>query len=115
MKKSQMKKYLPLIRIIKVLPQEQKKELIPFLCNDAVESLSGAVKNVIANDSISEDTRKMMKKKLLPHKKDLRYIANKCKGVACRKKKLSQLGGNILGVIASIILPLLSNLFSRKN
>ena len=55
MKKSQMKKYLPLIRIIKVLPQEQKKELIPFLCNDAVESLSGAVRNVIANDTISED------------------------------------------------------------
>lgn len=113
MRKEKLKKFVPLLKVLNRLKTEDRSVLIDYLSNDSCECLSSVVENALNNNSISSKGRQLLKSELLSQKNDLRYIANKNKGIAARRKRIKQLGGG-LGTIIGILLPLITSLFTKK-
>ena len=110
--KSQAKRDLPLLQTLKELNQRQRCIVLSHLNDGSCESVCEAISNVVKNPKIKSSGK--LKRQLNPHKKALRFIANKRATVKQRRKKLVQLGGNPIAAILATAVPFLLNLLTRK-
>ena len=74
MKKTKLRKYVPLIKILGNLKKDQKAELVKYLDKDSIDCISCLVRNLLSKKSLSKKHRQNLKRNLLPHKKTLRSL-----------------------------------------
>jgi len=87
--------------------------LMSHLDLDSCELIYETIFNVISNKSIPVKKRQQLQKVLQPHQNNLRYMANKNNKATLKKKRLTQIGGNPLGIILSTAIPLLLEAFKK--
>lgn len=114
MKRQAVKKYVPLMKIIKKLNNDEKRVLVKHLDGKSIECLSCVFRNAIANPTLSEEQQKHLRQKLWDKRNDVRFIANTKKSTDAKRRRLSQLGGNLLGLIIGQLLPLVTSLLTSK-
>jgi len=103
-----LKRMLPLLQTIKDFkPKQRRSILLDHLDDEACETIYEAVANVLKNERVDPKTRSRLKKKLAPHKKDLRYLASFNKKPTLKKKKLVKMGGFPLSAILNAAIPLM--------
>jgi len=103
-----LKRMLPLLQTIKDFkPKQRRSILLNHLDDEACETIYEAVANVLKNERVDPKTRLRLKKKLAPHKKDLRYLASSGKKLALKKRKLAKMGGFPLTAILNAAIPLM--------
>ena len=62
MKKTKLRKYVPLIKILNNLKKDHKSELIKYLDSDSIDCISCVVRNALTNKSLTNRQRAMLKK-----------------------------------------------------
>ena len=112
MHKRTLKKYVPLIDVLSTLSADHQNALVPYLSDESCECLSSVIFNALSNNALDKKDRRKLKGALTSQKGKLRYIANHSKPLKTRRRKIAQLGGG-LGVILSILAPLISSLFNN--
>lgn len=114
MKRQEVKKYIPLLKIIKKLKNDEKRVLVKHLDSRSIECLSCVFRNAIANPTLGAEQQEHLRQRLWDKRNDVRFIANAKKSADAKKRRLSQLGGNLLGLIIGQLLPLVASLLTSK-
>ena len=103
---------LKFLKVMKRLKPIERNEIIEHLNEDAINTLSRCVNDVLCGTlKISKKQSNNLKKRLDANKHNLRIISKGENKIQRRKKALSQEGGS-LGFILSAAIPLLTNLIS---
>ena len=110
MKKTQIKKYLPLLKLLKKLKADDKKTLLHFLDENGSDIICECIYNSIRNTTIPHLHRKELKKTLADSKRPLRYLSKLNNNPEKRRKLLPQLGAGTLDTILSVVIPVLTAL-----
>ena len=101
-----------LVKLMKKLRCDEREKLMSHLNDNAINVLSECVYNIICdNPKIDCKKKSSLRKKLSPHKHNLRIIGNKALSIKRRRKALSQEGG-MLGTILATAIPLLTSLIT---
>jgi predicted nucleotide-binding protein (sugar kinase/HSP70/actin superfamily) len=112
--KKKLTKVLPLLELLSRLPPKQRETAASYLNDEGCEAICECVHNSITNLSTNLATRTKFKQKTKASANILRFLANDKKSPAARRKKISQLGGSIIGLILSVAIPLLAGFLTRK-
>ena len=113
--RKKLSKLLPLLNLLKRLSSEERKVLVGYLNQEACDAICQCIHNSITNQDIASQHRQSLKRKTGGVKQTLRYLSNADKPLHLRQKKLSQIGGNPLGIILATVLPILTSfLFGKK-
>lgn len=104
---------------MKKIKPEEREQIIHHLSDNAVQSLSECVYNIVKeeNSGLDERTKKRLKKKLGHQKNVARVLASSSKSIKAKRKALTQHGGflgTILGAAIPLLISLFSNLASKK-
>lgn len=102
---------LPLLNVLKDVKPEQRIIILAHLDNVTRDALYSTINNVLHNDRIAFRKRLFLKSKLKPFKDEFRFLADKNKSLARKKKKLAQVGGKPLTHVIRAAIPLLLNLY----
>lgn len=111
MNKKKKKIILPLLHTLKSLKPEQRIIVLAHLNDETKDVLYQTIMWVLRGDKLPPGSRKYLQKKLLPFKKDLRYLGTAEKSPRVKQKKLMQVGGGPLKHVLSIAIPLLLDTF----
>ena len=109
-----MSNVYPFLEFLSRLNSADRTLLIPYLNGDGCESIYECVHNGLWSKALSIKKRKEIKKNLKQDEKHFRCILN---GDVCsqtRQKRLTQVGGNGLGLILTSVLPLLAEHLRKK-
>jgi hypothetical protein len=113
--RKKLTKLFPLLKLLTRLSSEERKALVGYINQEGCNAICQCIHNSITNQDIASQNRRNLKQKTAGVKETLRYLSNASKPVHLRQKKLSQIGGNPLGIILATVLPILANfLFSKK-
>lgn len=105
---------LPLLQSLQDFkPANRRSILLSHLDDETCEMLYETIANVIQNEAIPPVTRARLRKALAPHKGAVRYIADKSKPPALKKKKMVQMGGFVMSAIIGAAIPLLVDLVAK--
>lgn len=112
---SAKKCHLLLLKTLKKLSVDERKDLIDRMNDESVLALSEAMFNVLKTDfGISARRRRNLRKKLLPHSKELRMIVKPDLPIAKRRYLIKKQQGAGFGVLLSALVPILSTLIANK-
>lgn len=106
-------KFYNLLKVIEKLSSSDFNILSQYLDEKAYDILSECIHNTICSKSIDDKTRTNLRKVLWSKKNKIRYLADKTKPFARKKKIIPQIGGNI-GLIIGTVLPLIYNFLRSK-
>ena len=109
MKRKQLKKVFPFLKILEKLSSEDQTIIIDYLNDEGCCAIFECIANVLHNTKITG--RKKLKKDLIDKKSHLRYVINGKKSMKGRRKRLKQVGGS-LALILGTVLPILANFLS---
>jgi hypothetical protein len=112
MKSPTIKKYIPVLKLIKELQPKYQKILIPHLKDDVHDILCESIYNCLHSNKLSRQKRKLLKRALMSKKEKLRLLSNKRTSQQKRGQALTQLGGS-LGLILSAVLPIVTDLIFK--
>jgi hypothetical protein len=114
MSRTEKKKYLDLLRILKKLNVQDRSKIVPYLKADAIDFVCECFHNVLYTDLNIKNKGKLrskLKKNCSIHR--IKTIANKSKPLELKIKALKQEGSG-LGLILSAAIPFLTSLFTGK-
>jgi hypothetical protein len=106
------KKTFPLIDSLCKLNDSEQQSVIKYLNKEGREAIYECVANCIYGTSISKLKRTELKEKLGSKKKVYKYLARAANNPARKRKLLSQTGGG-LPLILATVLPFLATLFTK--
>lgn len=107
-----VKRYVPVLKLVKDLHPKYQKVLIPHLKNDVHDVLCESIYNCLHNNKLPKKKQKMLSKALAKKKEKLRLLSSGKTGRKKRGQVLTQLGGS-LGLILSAILPIVTDLIFK--
>lgn len=111
-KKSANRAKYKFLKGVHSLTHDDKDAVLPYLNEAGSEAIYECVQNVIKNSAVSN--RKDLRTKLIPHKKNLKYLINPKISHAKKKVRSKKVGGAIFTTILAAALPmLLSSLFGK--
>lgn len=113
MKKSQLKKLLPLLTLLSKSKPEAVKDLLTHLNENACEGIYECVCNLLHNENIPFKKRSLVGKKLLNYKSQLRIIGNQSSR-ARKNKSLKQVGGSLSLILATVLPLLVTYLYNQS-
>ena len=119
MSNANLKKYLPLIRLLsrKNLTREFFTAVVQSLDEPAIKFLCECVKNSTSTQYLSQLDEKKKKgflKKILPNRKILKRLCRKVKHYSQHKNLLIQKGYGIIIPILSAVAPLIASLLASR-
>ena len=112
--KKKLEKSLPFLKLLSRVSDEDRVILIQHLNKDTCDVVCQCVHNTIKNPNILANDRQAISQKIGSKKDIIRYLSDASRPVHVRQKKLSQLGGNPLGLILSVAIPLLIDFLFKK-
>lgn len=116
-KKSNVKKYLPILKVINKLNADDLNALIDILDDDCVDTICECIYNVIYNSDLNLSSKKKRElKKVIKNNcsvDQLKVVTNKRQAISKRRKALKSQARGIPMLLASAI-PFLINLFTGK-
>ncbi len=104
---------LPLFDTLTKTGGKQRSILLGHLNDESCQALYQAVHNVLVNPNVTSKQKKRLQTVLLPHAKQVRYLADYKKSEKAKRKKLLQLGGFPLATILSVAIPLLMRILRK--
>ena len=110
----QKKIILPLLNVLKKLPQDERVILMSHLDDVTRDAIYTAIASVLRSSEVPLRKRLFLKTKLEPYKDDLRFLADERKSGKLKKKRLVQLGGAPIGHVLKTAIPLLLNLYQTS-
>jgi hypothetical protein len=116
MKKRDLRKIYPTLKLIAKLEDNERKELLPHLKSKICHSIYECVHNGISNEvELNYDDICLIRKKLSQHKKILRYLSDPNFCHHTKRSKLNLISSGI-GIILNAVLPILAQyLFNKKH
>lgn len=96
----------PLVKLLLRLNSQDRQHLLQYLNSEACDVICECIHNSITNKDLK--CRKSLCEKTKSEKDTIRYLVNPKHKVDIKRKKLVQIGGNPLGLILSVALPLLA-------
>ena len=107
------KSILPFLNILRKLSSEDRVIILAHLDDQTKDIIYKTVNFVLRNKTLPIADRILLKKKLFPYKKDLRYVSQRnIGGGGGKSSRLFRIGGEPLGAVLDKAVPLLLNLFS---
>lgn len=106
-RRKRLQKLLPVLQSVHKAAPKHRATLLSHLDSGSRQGIYEAINNVLHNPAIPRERQLMLKKKLHPYKKDLRYLADSSKSNKNRQKRLSRMGGFPWETILSTAVPLL--------
>ena len=113
-------KYIPLFNILRELEPVQRIIILSHLDEQTCESIYACINTLLITDLRKIKKYKSsfpkIKKILSKQKKNLRFLAKKNKSKYSKRQKkkiLPQIGGS-LGLVMSIVIPIILDLISKK-
>ncbi len=114
MRETQKKVILPLLGVLKNLKAADRIIILAHLDDLSRDSLYETINRVLSQSSpLPSSKKKLLKKKLWPHRDDLRYLTSQKKSNREKKRRLVHMGGNPLGYLLKTAVPLLLNLYGK--
>ena len=106
---------LTLLKILKKLKPEERREIITRLGDQSIDDVSAFVYNAIFTDiGMSPKKRRILRKRLNECMKDLLVIADGKIDRSTRQKKLKNQSGSGLGILLSAVVPLITSLIANN-
>ena len=113
-KKARIKKACSLLKIFKKIKGDDCQYLLSHFSDESIEFLAEILYNCMyANFKMSSKKKRYLRKKLDPHRVNLKKLTKKSVPVARKRKLLQKGGGIILPLIASVVGPLIGDLLSK--
>ena len=105
---------LPLLKILKKLKPEERREVITRLGDQSIDDVGSFVYNAIfTNMGLNPKRRRYLRKNLNTCMKDLLIIADDKIDRKIRHSKLAKQSGSGLGILLSALVPLITSLFTK--
>ena len=111
MRRRELKKLYPLLKIIAKLDDNEREILIHFLTHQGCSGLYDCVRNGLNNTSLPHTCREKMCNDLKEHKDDLRFLADK-HGDPVKKKEVLRKVVKPVGTVFSYVFPLMERDFA---
>lgn len=92
---------------------EHRMIMLAHLDDKTRDGIYETITHVLKSDAVPFRKRLFLKSKLAPHKKELRYLADRKKGPVQKRRKLAQIGGGPMTHVLKTAIPLLLNIFSK--
>jgi len=108
MRKDKMNRIFPMLKVLAELGPKERKTLIPFLNEDGCEGLHECVYNALTRKYLPIAKRRELRNKLKKDEDIYRCILKQELCSRKRQQKLALVGGESLGLILEIVLPLIS-------
>ena len=115
MNKKQLQERHRILQLLKRLPVKYRHEFLEILNDDCVDMISECCHNILKNTiHLSGSKLNHVKRKFLPYKSYIRVVANPKIKISKKRKILREpmIGGSILGIIASTVLPIIASAIS---
>ena len=112
--KQKLKKSLPFLQLLHDLSAKERELVLQYVNPEGCELICQCIHNSINNRQIPVATRATLVQGTGDIKDIFRYLSNKTKPVHLRQRKLTQVGGNPLGLILAGVLPLITHFLFPK-
>jgi hypothetical protein len=103
MRKQQLRKLVPLLKVLIKLGSEDRTTVLSYLDSEAVDGLCECIYNCISNNNITNTNKAKLKKELGCKKHIYRYLVKKSNSIAKRKKLIKQTGTGIETVLSTVL------------
>jgi hypothetical protein len=113
MRRKQMKKLYPLLKILNKLDDKDREILLCYLTNDGCAGVYECIHNAMYNNTIPITQRQNLQKELKKDKFKFRRLLNKNISPEKKHKTLRKVGGGV-GKILQTVLPLLEKFVEEK-
>jgi hypothetical protein len=115
MRTKEMRKALPVLRVIANLPTDgDRSTLIRKIDDASLDALCECIHNGLYNhEKIAKDGIERLLPRLKADQRKLKYVGKATNSVVRRRKKAAQIGGSI-GLILGVLIPALVSLLASK-
>ena len=102
---------LPLLSVLKEMRADQRIIVLQHFDDATRDALYEVIEHALCDSRLPARRRARLRAKLMPHKHEWRYVLDRSRPPAMRKRKLLQLGGGPLSYILKAAVPFLLDIF----